>query len=242
MAMGVGIVVGQLLAPKPKPMPSEPLGKLKYGNELFAKGNYLPPKVDELTRYKLATEKPHPLAVVVISADPRVAPEVLFNRELGELFVVRTFGNVVDETMLASIEYAVEHLKVPLIVVVGHVPCELVKAVVSGKRWEGRPAHLLSQWETVLREVKATHPHLKGEALEKRLVQAHVRYVLRTLLERSAVIQTRHKMGKLELAGGVYHLREGKVEWLEDPKTHTMEAARHASKASHEPHESAAHH
>jgi hypothetical protein len=92
VAAGIGIVVGQQLAPKPKPIPAEPFGKLQYGNELFAKGKLLPPKVDEMTRYQLETEGQRPFAVVVACSDSRVPPELIFNQGLGNLFVVRTAG------------------------------------------------------------------------------------------------------------------------------------------------------
>ena len=137
IAAGIGVVAGRMLAPKPKPIPTEPLGRLQYGNELFAKGVLQTPKVDEMTRYQLETEGQHPFAVVVSCSDSRVPPELVFNQGLGDLFVVRVAGNIVNEENLASIEYAVEHLKAPLIVVLGHTHCGAVKAAVAGKPLEG---------------------------------------------------------------------------------------------------------
>ncbi|MCS6919888.1 MAG: carbonic anhydrase [Fimbriimonadales bacterium] len=218
IAAGVGVVGGRMLAPQPKPIPAEPLGRLKYGNELFAKGVFQSPKVDEMTRYKLETEGQKPLAIVVSCSDSRVPPELIFNQGLGDLFVVRTAGHVVNPENLASIEYAVEHLKAPLIVVLGHTHCGAVKAAVSGKQLEGHMPQLLAHIEPVVRHLHATHPHLKDDALLNRVIQEHVRHTVQTILERSEVVRKYHKMGKVELAGGVYDLRAGAIEWLKLPE------------------------
>lgn len=211
-------MAGRMLAPQPKPIPADPLGKLQYGNELFAKGTLLSQKVDELTRYQLESEGQHPFAVVVSCSDSRVPPELIFNRGLGELFVVRVAGNIVNTENLASIEYAVEHLKTPLIVVLGHTQCGAVKATVEGKHLEGHLPHLTAHIEPVLRHLRQTHPHLKGDALIERVVEENVRHTIQLILERSAIVRKQHREGKVQFAGGVYHLREGKVEWLKLPE------------------------
>ncbi|MFN7017043.1 MAG: carbonic anhydrase [Fimbriimonadales bacterium] len=219
IAAGVGMVAGRMLAPPPKPIPTDPLGKLQYGNELFAKGKLLPPPVDEMTRYTQATEGQKPFAVVVSCSDSRVPPELIFNQGLGQLFVVRVAGNVVNDENLASIEYAVEHLKVPLIVVLGHTHCEVVKAAVSGKHREGRLPYLVEHIAPVVRQVRSTHPHLKDDALIERVTQENVRHVIQTIYQRSAIVRKHYEQGRLKFVGGVYHLREGKVEWLKLPET-----------------------
>jgi len=236
IAAGIGVLVGQQLAPKPKPIPAEPLGKLQYGNELFAKGKLMPPKVDEMTRYQLETDGQRPFAVVVACSDSRVPPELIFNQGLGNLFVVRVAGNIVNAENLASIEYAVEHLKTPLIVVLGHTHCDTVQAAVSGKPMGGHLPHLITHIEPVIRQLRQTHPHLKGDALIERVTQEHVRHTIRAILERSAIVREHYKKGKVQFAGGVYHLREGKVEWLKLPegiegdqhKAHAGKASSHA--------------
>ncbi|OYT75653.1 MAG: carbonic anhydrase [Armatimonadetes bacterium JP3_11] len=214
VAAGVGVVAGRMLAPQPKPIPTEPLGRLQYGNDLFAQGKLLPQPVDEMTRYKLETEGQKPFAIVVSCADSRVPPELIFNQGLGDLFVVRVAGNIVNAENLASIEYAVEHLKVPLLVVLGHTHCGAVKAAVSGKHLKGHLPQLVAHIEPVVKRVHATHPHLKGDALTERVIQENVRHTLQTIYQRSAIVRSYYEQGKLKFAGGVYQLREGKVEWL----------------------------
>jgi len=238
IAAGIGVIVGRMLAPTPKPIPSDPLGKLKFGNEQFAKGALQTPKVDEMTRYTLETEGQHPFAVVVACSDSRVPPEIIFNQGLGDLFVVRVAGNIVNAENLASIEYAVEHLKAPLIVVLGHTHCSVIKAAVSGKPLEGHLPHLVAHIEPVIRQLHHTHPHLKGDALIERVTQENVRHTIRVILERSEIVRKQYEMGKVQFAGGVYHLREGKVEWLKLPEgiegdTHAEKSAKGASHSGH---------
>lgn len=217
IAAGVGVVGGRMLAPKPDPIPAEPLGRLQYGNALFAKGKLDTPSVDEMTRYKLETEGQHPFAIVVSCSDSRVPPELIFNQGLGDILVVRTAGHVVSPENLASIEYAVEHLKVPLIVVLGHTHCGAVKAAVSGKHLPGHLPQLVAHIEPVVRRLHATHPHLKDDALVERVIREHVIHSIQTILQRSEIVHEHYKLGKLEFAGGVYDLRAGTIEWLKLP-------------------------
>ncbi len=225
-------MVGQQFAPKPKPIPAEPLGKLQYGNELFVKGKWTPPKVDEMTRYTLETEGQRPFAIVVSCSDSRVPPELIFNQGLGDLFVVRVAGNIVNEENLASIEFAVSSLKAPLIVVLGHTKCGAVQAAAAGKPLDGHLPHLVAHIEPVVQSLHRTHPHLKGDALVERVIQENVRHTIRTILERSAIVRKQYEAGKVQFAGGVYHLREGKVEWLKLPEG--MESAASEKSSAHE--------
>ncbi len=218
IAAGVGVVGGRMLAPKPDPIPAEPLGKLQYGNAQFAKGKLISPSVDEMTRYKLESDGSEPLAIVVACSDSRVPPELIFNQGLGDLFVVRTVGHVVSPENLASIEYAVEHLKAPLIVVLGHTHCSVVKAAVSDTSLEGRLPKLVAHVKPVVRRLHTTHPHLKGDALIERVTREHVINSIQTIFQRSEIVRKYHQKGKLEFAGGVYDLRAGTIEWLKLPE------------------------
>lgn len=246
VAAGVGVAAGRMLAPQPKPIPTEPLGRLQYGNDLFAQGKLLPQPADEMTRYKLETEGQQPFAIVVSCADSRVPPELIFNQGLGNLFVVRVAGNIVNAENLASIEYAVEHLKVPLLVVLGHTHCDAVKAAVSDKPLEGHLPQLVAHIEPVVKQLHATHPHLKGDALIERVIEENVRHTLQTIYQRSEIVRNYYEQGKLKFAGGVYHLREGKVEWLKLPEPFDSNPEERPSSAGssegHDSHAPASHH
>src|SRR5262245_61581471 len=107
------------------------LGELVDGNRRFASGKLERARLDQPRRAEIA-DRERPFAVVIACSDSRVAPELVFDQGLGDLFVVRTAGNVVDETALASVEYAVSELGASLIVVLGHERCAIVDAALEG--------------------------------------------------------------------------------------------------------------
>ncbi|MDD2837205.1 MAG: carbonic anhydrase, partial [Methanothrix sp.] len=103
------------------------LQMLMEGNARFVSGNVIHPDQTADRRSELVSGQ-HPFAIVVGCSDSRVPPEVVFDQGLGDIFVIRTAGQVMDKVTLASIEYAVEHLNVPLILVLGHDSCGAVTA------------------------------------------------------------------------------------------------------------------
>lgn len=245
---GIGIGVGRMMAPPAEPPPKTPFGKLQQGNEHFVKGKLTHPNQGPETRQKLAYEGQSPMAVVVTCSDSRVPPELIFDRGLGELFVVRCAGNVLDAYQIASIEYAVEHLGTPLLMVLGHSDCGAVKACVEGKPLEGHLPRLIEGIQPALNEVKATRPHLKDKQLVERVIIENVRLNLLKLYEQSEVVRERMESGKLQVAGGVYHLSDGTIEWLKLPDPIAFAEAKpeksgaHSGEApAHESHSAEAH-
>ena len=115
------------------------LEQLRQGNARFVSGVLVRRDHYSEDRERLS-EGQHPFAVVLCCSDSRVVPEILFDQQLGDLFVIRNAGNVVDEDVLGSIEYAVEHLGSPLVVVLGHSSCGAVTATCQG---EELPGHIL---------------------------------------------------------------------------------------------------
>lgn len=107
------------------------LSRLKQGNEAFARGESHTADVSLAVRAKTATDGQHPFAVVIACADSRVIPEEMFDTGIGDLFVIRVAGNIVGSFELGSIEYAVGHLGVKLIVVLGHDGCGAVQAALN---------------------------------------------------------------------------------------------------------------
>ncbi len=214
----IGIGIGRMLAPTKDVPPTTPLGKLEWGNQHYAKGKPTAPRRDPSTRQQLATEGQKPFAIVVTCSDSRVPPEILFDQGLGDLFVVRSAGNVVDEVGLASIEYAVEHLGASLLIVVGHSECGAVKAVVHGGEAKGHLPALLRHLEPAVKAAKLRTPYLKDEVLVERVVQENVRQTLLSLWERSEAVRSSAEGGKLTFAGGVYDLFTGTIEWVEPPE------------------------
>ncbi|KAH3756127.1 carbonic anhydrase [Pelomyxa schiedti] len=111
------------------PTPAEVLQRLSEGNQRFVAGT--PAAKDLVHRRQELASGQHPVAVIVTCSDSRVCPEYIFDQSLGDLFVIRTAGNVVDDVELGSIEYAVEHLHSHLIVVLGHTACGAVTAACT---------------------------------------------------------------------------------------------------------------
>ena len=112
------------------------LAQLVEGNRRFVSGEVARPHQSAARRAELAKGQA-PVAIVLTCSDSRVAPELYFDQGLGDLFVIRNAGNVLDDHVLGSIEYAVEHLHVPLLIVIGHEKCGAVSAAVGGGERRG---------------------------------------------------------------------------------------------------------
>ena len=174
------------------------LQSLKAGNERFVTGNLLPKDTYAEDR-KALCEGQHPFAVVLCCSDSRVAPEILFDQKLGDLFVIRNAGNVVDEDVLGSIEYAVEHLGTPLVVVMGHSCCGAVTATCQGGKL---PGHILDIARRILPSV-STCCCIDDNA------RRHARRIAQ-LIEEDDIV---HHMGA-KVVAAFYDLQSGIVEWL----------------------------
>ena len=118
---------------------------LKKGNERYLQGNFSD-KSDYASERDILAGGQHPFAAVLTCSDSRTPPEIFFDQRLGDIFVVRNAGNIADPTALGSIEYAVEHLKVPLVAVVGHGKCGAVIAAHNGAEPGGNAARWSPIW------------------------------------------------------------------------------------------------
>jgi carbonic anhydrase len=185
--------------------------RLKEGNARFAADRPTAKDTGTKRRAEL-TQGQRPFAVVLSCADSRVVPEILFDQGLGDLFVVRVAGNIADPSELASIQYAVTHLQVPLVVVLGHEQCGAVRAAVDGKPLPGQLGRLLK------------HVYI-GESLpgEKRIaLEAAIRA---NALHQAANLRDSPELKDLvaskraQIVAGMYSLATGKVTWLEPPST-----------------------
>lgn len=186
---------------------------LKEGNERFVAGKPLHPSQSIEHRASLATEQ-GPTAVVFGCADSRVAAEIIFDQGLGDMFVVRTAGHVIDAAVLGSVEYAVTVLDVPLIVVLGHDSCGAVKATLAALD-EGLVP------DGYVRDVveRVTPSILLGrrDGLTRvdEFEERHVNETTRQLRNRSAVIAERVAAGEVAIAGVTYHLADGRAQLRE---------------------------
>jgi carbonic anhydrase len=157
----------------------------------------------------------HPFAVVVTCADGRVVPEHLFDAGLGEIFVVRLAGTVCTEQVIASVEYAVEHLGASLVLVMGHDRCEPVRAALAGTATQTMSSHqraLLAHLEPAVEAARATGK--TGDALLDLAIRMNVQRSLAELRSRSALLREHERAGTLLLQPALYDLGTGEVEWL----------------------------
>jgi len=193
--------------------PAEALERLKNGNARYIKGERKSPRADASRRAETATAQ-HPVATVIACSDSRCSVELLFDQGLGDVFVVRTAGNVCSVNEIGSTEYAVIHLNTPVCVVLGHTGCGAVTASVTNAKLEGSLPALLSNIQPAVSKAKAERPDLQGAALISLAVECNVRLGLENLLMKSEETRNLVANGKLLLIGAVYDVATGEVKWL----------------------------
>jgi carbonic anhydrase len=187
------------------------LQKLKEGNKRFVSGNLLAPNRSEERRMQ-TLEGQDPFAAVLTCSDSRISPTLFFDTGIGDLFIVRTAGNVIGEMEIASLEFAVSHLNVDVIVVMGHTDCGAIKAFVNGKR---EKAHI-----QIIIDSMSSEPEEK-EALKTPFsirinfcVLANITHQAKFLIENSKIIAERVKEGKLQIVEAEYEHKSGIVQML----------------------------
>jgi len=191
--------------------PNEALKRLMRGNACFVSGHLIHAGPEEIAEARGAVAKGQkPFAVIVGCSDSRVGPEIVFDQGLGDLFVVRTAGEVVDAVALGSIEYAVEHLGSPLVVVLGHERCGAVSAAVAGAKEPGHIAAVLRAIEPAVKQTKGK----PGDPVEN-AVRAQAIDVARQLQDAKPILAERVQSGKLKIVAARYDLDSGKVELLQ---------------------------
>ncbi|TEB04094.1 Carbonic anhydrase [Pelotomaculum schinkii] len=183
------------------------LQKLIEGNNRFTSGKPADKELGAGRREELLKGQ-NPFAVIVSCSDSRIPPELLFDQALGDIFVVRTAGNVVDTIAIGSVEYAVEHLHTPLVVVMGHENCGAVKAAVDGGEAEGSIGAIIDKIEPSLARAKAAGA--TGAQLYEAAADENIMATIRDL-QKSPIIQRLLASGNLTLAGAKYHLGSGEV-------------------------------
>ena len=208
-AAGIASAAGPEQAVKPEQAHKE----LVDGNRRFSSGHPRHPH-SSVAWAKQTARGQHPHALVLCCSDSCVSPEILFDQGIGDLFVVRVAGNVANEDEVASIEYAVEHLNVPLCVVLGHSNCGAVTAVVEGKKLPDAIAHLVISIQSAYKHAKAQHPGVSEQEMIQATVRSNVIETMASIAHSAKLIDERLKMGRFHVEGGVYNLATGRVEWV----------------------------
>jgi len=184
------------------------LAELKAGNAHHVAKKYERPHQTAARQQALASsQSPH--CAILTCADSRVPPETIFDKGLGDIFDVRVAGNVAGDDEVASLEYAAEHLHVPLVVVMGHTHCGAVSAALEGGTLSGKLPDLIA----ALRPAVEQSAHEPGDRLDN-AVRDNVVHVVEQLRAAKPVLSELVATGKLRIVGAVYSLETGKVEWL----------------------------
>ena len=222
---------------QPIVLPAEAISRLKAGNARYTSGKEQPPESSQERAFEATnsyenagltflgmtadqaakrraelTKSQHPFAIIVSCSDSRVPPEIVFDQGLGDLFVLRVAGNVIDDHSLGSIEYAVDHLAVRLIVVLGHQRCGAVKAAkdtIAAKT--EAPAHIQSLVTAIKPAVEATvHGDLEAT------VEANVKNVTQALRSSPPILKPKVDSGEVRVIGAYYNLDTGAVSFLDE--------------------------
>ena len=224
-------------ADQPIVLPAEAIARLKEGNARYTSGKEQPPDSNEERKYIATnsyenvgmtflgmtaeqaakrraelTKSQHPFATIVSCSDSRVPPELVFDEGLGDLFVVRVAGNVIDDHALGSIEYSVDHLAVRLIVVLGHQRCGAVKAAKEIIAAKGEaPGHIESLVKAIRPAVDAT---VNGDL--EATTEANVKNVAQALRSSTPILKPKVDSGEVRVLGANYSLDTGTVSFLDE--------------------------
>jgi carbonic anhydrase len=194
--------------------PETALKMLQEGNNRFVKAAVKRPNQNAKQRVQTADKGQKPFAAVLSCADSRVPVEVLFDRGIGDIFVVRDAGNIATKTDIGSIEYAVDHLGTPLVVVLGHTKCGAVGAAVQGGEAPPNIQAIVEFIAPAVAKAKSANPDKSGEALVPAVITANIWQAMADMYKNSPMMREKVKDNKIRLVGAVYDISNGKVTWM----------------------------
>jgi carbonic anhydrase len=196
-----------------RPSADEALALLIEGNRRFLRGEAPRGAFHRETLADLAKAQ-RPYATILGCSDSRVAPEVIFDAGLGELFVVRVAGNILSPEIAGSLQFAGTYLEAPLVVVLGHEGCGAISAALAtkheGKQFRSRVRLLLA---SVLPGLPDLDAQLSPEDQLSRAIEGNVRWTVRQILD-SPEGQARLAEGRMKIVGAVYEIETGRVRFL----------------------------
>lgn len=197
--------------------PVQALEKLKKGHDAFLNDKPTPLSSRDSNRRLEIARGQVPFAVLVGCSDSRVSPEVLFDTGLGELFIVRNAGNTIDTVAMGSIQYAIQVLGVPLVLVLGHERCGAVEAALSvvekNTVYPGSIGQMIEPIIPAVLKARASGS-LKGDELLDAAVRENVRRTVERLRNSEPSLLEPQRMGKVKVIGARYDLDDGKVDFF----------------------------
>jgi len=187
---------------------------LSEGNQRWVDGAATAPNTSPERRSDVADTGQKPFVTIVTCADSRLPAERIFDRGIGDLFVVRVAGNVMGTSETGTVEYGVGHLKTPLLVVMGHSKCGAVQAAVTNAEVHGSVRALVKQIQPAVERVKRNNPNADAKELMTLAIRENVWQSVFDLMKNSPEVRTLVAQGKLKVVGAVYDINSGKVQWL----------------------------
>lgn len=186
---------------------------LREGNERFVAGQAMHPNQTQERMKETAINGQKPFATILACSDSRVPVEVIFDRGVGDLFVVKVAGNVADVDEIATIEYGLEHLGTPVLVVLGHTKCGAVTAVAKEAHLEGNLPKLASKIIPAYEKVKKEHSKDAHNLIDL-TIKENVYQTISDILSKSKIISELVETKKVKVVGAIYDIESGEIAWL----------------------------
>lgn len=190
------------------PAIKEALQKLIDGNKRFVSMKPTHPNQDKNRRDEVKAGQ-SPFAIVVGCSDSRIPPEILFDQGIGDLFIIRLAGNIVDDTALGSVEYAADHLGTRLVVVLGHAKCGAVTAAAKGGEAHGHIGSIIQLIAPAIERVKDQSGDLVDNAIKE-----NARLVAKTIASSGPILSKMVEEGRIAVFPVYYSIDTGVVELL----------------------------
>ena len=193
--------------------PNDAIARLKAGNERFTAGKSI--NCDLMAQVKQTAGKQSPYAAIVGCIDSRVAPELVFDQRIGDVFCARVAGNIVNTDIIGSLEYSTKVSGAKAIVVLGHNFCGAIKSAVDDVKL-GNITALLKNFQPALATLNKADGHRDSHnnPLVQKVAEANARLTAASLSKRSAIIKTLVDAGQLKIAAAMHDITTGKVTWL----------------------------
>lgn len=197
------------------PTADEALAWLKEGNMRWVKGTANHPNANAERRIDCSENGQKPFVTILTCADSRIPLERVFDRGVGDIFTIRVAGNVAGSSEGGTIEYGVEHLHTPVLVVMGHTKCGAVAAAAAeNTHLDGQIGDLVNQIKPAVERARAVNPDLKDKELVTAAIRENVWQTTFGLLRNSKLLRDKAKSGQLRIVGAVYDIASGTVEFM----------------------------
>jgi carbonic anhydrase len=194
--------------------PDEALLLLQEGNQRWVSNQGIHPNVDAERRQQTADNGQTPFVTILTCADSRIPVEHVFDRGVGELFVIRVAGNTANLSETGTIEYGLGHLNTRLLVVMGHTKCGAVAAAATNAKLHGKVAELVQGIQPAVERARRQNPGIDDKQLTSLAIKENVWQSCSTLITTSPEIRDLVTEGKVKVVGAVYDISSGKVEFL----------------------------